>query len=56
MQECVVFYSTKLITAGCTNPRHHVATGTKYSTVAPHMFGSSVRYFFYVALMVPKIL
>ena len=56
MQECVVFCSIKLLTAGCTNLGHHVVVATKYSTVAPSEFGTSVRNFFYVALMVPNIL
>lgn len=41
---------------GCTNPWHQVAMATKFCTVAPNIFGSSVWHFLRVVLIASRIL
>jgi len=40
----------------CTNPGRQVAVETKFCTMAPNIFGSSVWNLFYVTLLEPIIL
>jgi hypothetical protein len=41
---------------GCTNPRRHVTTATRFCTVVPNIYGSSVWNLLHITLLTPTIL